>query len=330
MALDAFIHNYPYSEDKTSKLKALLADIQSGEVSDPNNELLGILLLQLYPQDLPLSEVWGYFSGERNWGNSYSMYRYFWEIEILDRASDEEVAELLDHLHEWLPRLRPVLEGGHCLRYLPVRLLARGLKAHGDQLDTEHLYDWLGVGMIEGDSWVEDEAIQKIRAWLRQRPEVQKAILTEGLIRCSESDEFKRQAFNRLYGAGLPSDFGLWCLKQAVAIADTKPHIAQLLLRRAVQAHTDQRINEGLSLEVLKEYAQKNETLRSRLTQLLSPPPLPPESLEEDKKYTEERNQQDEQWFNYVSPMKSHCARTKPLRPTLPDGLKIFWGLLQF
>ena len=93
LALDAFIHNYPYREDKTSKLKALLADIQSGDVSDPNNELLGTLLLQLYPQDLPLSEVWGYFSGERNWGNSYSMYRYFWEIEILDRASDEEVAE---------------------------------------------------------------------------------------------------------------------------------------------------------------------------------------------------------------------------------------------
>ena len=300
LALDAFIHNCPYSEDKTSKLKALLADIQSGEVSDPNNELLGILLLQLYPQDLPLSEVWGYFSGERNWENSYSMYRYFWEIEILDRASDEEVAELLDHLHEWLPNLRPVLESSHCLRYLPVRLLARGLKAHGDQLDTEHLYDWLGVGMTEKGSWAKDKAIQEIRAWLRQRPEVEKAILTEGLTRCSKSDEFKRQAFNRLYGAGLPSDFGLWCLEQAVAIADTKPHVAELLLGWAVQAHTDQKINEGLSLEVLKEYAQKNAMLRSRLTQLLSPPSIPPESLEEDEKYTEERNQQDEQWFNYI------------------------------
>ena len=301
LALDAFIHNCPYSEDKTSKLKALLADIQSGDVSDPNNELLGTLLLQLYPQDLPLSEVWGYFSEERNWENSYSMYRYFWEIEILDRASDEEVAELLDHLHEWLPSLRPVLENSHCLRYLPVKLLARGLKAHGDRLDTEHLYNWLGVGigMIEGDG-TEDEAIQKIRAWLRQRPEVEKAILMEGLIRCSESDEFKKQAFKRLYGAGLPSDFGLWCMKQAVAIADTKPHVAELLLGWAVQAHTDQRINEGLSLEVLKEYAQKNETLRFRLTQLLSPPPTPPESLEEDEKDTEERNQQDEQWFNYI------------------------------
>ena len=166
--------------------------------------------------------------------------------------------------------------------------------------------------MIEGDSWIEDEAIQKIRAWLRQRPEVQKAILTEGLIRCSESDEFKRQAFNRLYGAGLPSDFGLWCLKQAVAIADTKPHIAELLLRRAVQAHTDQRINEGLSLEVLKEYAQKNETLHSRLTQLLSPPPFPPESLEEDKKYTDERISKTSNGLTMSGPMKSHCARTKP------------------
>ena len=58
-ALDAFIHNCSDIEDKTSKLKALLADIHTGTLSDTNNELLGTLLAQLYPHDLPPSEVWG-------------------------------------------------------------------------------------------------------------------------------------------------------------------------------------------------------------------------------------------------------------------------------
>ena len=58
-ALDAFIHNCSDIEDKTSKLKALLADIHTGSLSDTDNELLGTLLAQLYPQDLPPSESVG-------------------------------------------------------------------------------------------------------------------------------------------------------------------------------------------------------------------------------------------------------------------------------
>ena len=58
LALDAFIHNCPNSLDKTDKLKALLADIRTGSISDPDNELFGVLLIQLYPQEVPPSEVW--------------------------------------------------------------------------------------------------------------------------------------------------------------------------------------------------------------------------------------------------------------------------------
>ena len=192
---------------------------------------------------------------------------------------------------------------------LPLKLLARGLKAHGDQLNTERLYDWLDVGFSENHDGFWDrakEAISEIRSWLEQCPKVQKAIFLEGLSRCSESDEFRWQPSNiykHLYGADLPPDFGLWCLKQAVAMADTQPHVAELLLERAFGTHVDQKNNEGLSLEVLKEHTRKNETLNSKLTKLLSLssiPPIPPELLETRKKYTEERKQQEEQWLEYV------------------------------
>ena len=86
-------------------------------------------------------------------------------------------------------------------------------------------------------------------------------------------------------------------------MADTQPHVAELLLERAFGTHVDQKNNEGLSLEVLKEHTRKNETLNSKLTKLLSLssiPPIPPELLETRKKYTEERKQQEEQWLEYV------------------------------
>ena len=306
-ALDAFIHNCSDIEDKTSKLKALLADIHTGSLSDTDNELLGTLLAQLYPQDLPPSKVWDYLSEE---GNPELIGRHlqFWDTELIEKSSDEQVVELIDNLQQQLPRLKSVLDGRD-LDDLPLKLLARGLKAHGDQLNTERLYDWLDVGFSENHDGFWDrakEAISEIRSWLEQCPKVQKAIFLEGLSRCSESDEFRWQASNiykHLYGADLPPDFGLWCLKQAVAMADTQPHVAELLLEWAFGTHVDQKNNEGLSLEVLKEHTRKNETLNSRLTKLLSLPsipPIPPELLETRKKYTEERKQQEEQWLEYV------------------------------
>ena len=279
-ALDAFIHNCTDTEDKTSRLKALLTDIHTGILSDTDNELLGTLLAQLYPQELPPSEVWDYLSEE---GNPELIGRHlqFWDTELIEKSSDEQVVELLDHLLERLPDLQPVLDVRH-LNKLPLKLLARGLKAHGDQLDTEHLYDWLSVRSERMRNSLDDQAIQEIRSWLEQRPDVQKAIFMEGLSRCPESDEFRRHAFkvqNCLYGASPPADFGLWCLKQADALANTKPLVAEYLLGRAD--------NERLSREILKEYTRNNKTLKAYWDQRLA-------SIAEQTEF-EERQQQEEQ-----------------------------------
>ena len=94
-ALDAFIHNCADTGDKTSRLKALLTDIHTGTLSDTDNELLGTLLAQLYPRDLPPSEVWDCLSEKGN-PRFFGRYWRFWDAELLDKSSDEQVAELLD------------------------------------------------------------------------------------------------------------------------------------------------------------------------------------------------------------------------------------------
>ena len=325
LALYAFIHNCSDSEEKTSKLKVLLTDIHTERISDPNNELLGTLLAHFYPHELPLSEVWTYLSARVNPKN-FGSYRRFWGFDLREKSSNEQVAEFLDNLQQRLPGLYPILDIH--LRGLYLKFLARGLKAHGDELDTARLYDWLSIDFAANQ--VNDkDAIREICSWLEQRPEVQKTIILEGLSRCPESDEFWSDAAKvqkRLYGSSPPSDFGLWCLKQAVAMADTKPRVAKLLLEWAFSAHTDQIGNEGLSLEVLQEYTQRNETLRAYLDQLLAPPSISPELLEEHKKYTEELKQQETQWLEYVRSNEAALLENRAAPYLLHQIALIYFG----
>ena len=264
-ALDAFIHNCPEGQGKTSKLKALLVDILRGSVLDPDNELLGILLNQLYPQEISPTEVWNYLSetGDRE-RIYFGAHHRFWKTGLLAKSSDKQVAKLLDCMPQRHPGMR-----SHRMEDLPLRLLARGLKTCGDQLATARLYNWLGAGENEHGYWGDSEANQEIRLWLEQRPDVQKALILEGLNRCPASGEIRSHAFKiygRLYGAELPPDVGHWRLEQAVAKVDTQPGIAVYLFEEAFR----RRKREGLALGVLRKHARKNATLNAHLDGLIA------------------------------------------------------------
>ena len=320
-ALDALIH-LPNSQDKTSKLKELLAGIQCGSISDPTDELLGTLLTQLYPQELPPSEVWGYLSetGDRGF---IGRYIAFWESKLIHKSSPGNLAELLDSLIERLPRLRPALDARY-LHGLPLKLLAAGLEARGDEIETKRLYDWLSVSIWDQDletSSYGRESIRHIRSWLEQRPEIQKKVIMEGLYRCLETDEFSYHAFDVhrcLYDARPPDDFGLWYLKRAVAVADTRPHVAEHLLERAVWAHKQRRGNEGLSLKVLQEHVRENEKLRTSLDRLIYPPPPPPKHRDRVTEQVLEKHKQQKQ--QRLDAVRSNLAALRENRAA-PDLL---------
>ena len=95
-ALIAFMHNCPES-DKTGKLEILLDEIETGNVPDAENEMLGKALTHLYLERLPPSKIWDYLrESARHVGGG--MYDLFWRDDLLKRSSDDQVAELLDSL----------------------------------------------------------------------------------------------------------------------------------------------------------------------------------------------------------------------------------------
>lgn len=271
-ALIAFNHNCPES-DRMDKLEILLDEIETGNVPDSENEMLGKVLSQLYPERLPPSSIWDYLrESARHIGGG--MYDSFWRYDFLERSSDDQVAELLDRLVERLPDLYIAIKSRQAGDVV-LELLLRGLVVHGDTISTKRLYGWIGIGNSEFEHFVREFSNTrfKIRTWLEQRSDVCKAIIMEGLRQGDDSDDFWAHVFDverRLYHANMPTDYGLWCLKQAVAVADTKPRIAEYLWEQAIDAHRFQRNNEGLSLELLNQHARKIETFKVRLDERLN------------------------------------------------------------
>ena len=298
-ALRAFVRmrNCPDYHDIANKLRRLLDDIQIGKVSDPNGRLLSILLVELYPDTVTPSEIWGYFCKQVD---PQPIRGPWWIWEIVDKSSEGQVAELLDHLNQQFAEVRSVLELHH-MGHVAVKLLARGLKGLGDGLATAHLYDWLRVGEIDHRGGGEE--LHAIRFWLEQRPDVQKALILEGLDRCPDSDDFRLHAHGvqkPLFQANLPSDFGCWCLEEATARIRTRPRVAEHLFETAFHW----RGGRGPSLSSLRKQARKSRILKTCLDRLLA---FQARIEEQDLKhreygrtFDEERRQEEERWLAHV------------------------------
>ncbi len=294
-ALYAFLHNCSDGQDKTSLLKRLLADIRTRSVTDSEDEILGTLLSQLYPQDLSASRVWNYLSEPSDSGLVGS-YVLFWYHDLLEKSSDEDVSELLDGLQCSPPGLWSALEiTGPLLEDFPLKLLARGLKAHGDKITTERLYDWLGVGAPA----VQYGAGENVRTWLEQRPTIKKAILTEGVRRYAESDEenfnvYMYEVEQRLYGANFPPDLGPWCVQQAMAATDSQ----------AVEYFIALASRMGLSLETQLEQAHGHKKLQNRISEMIMQREQEKikirELRREDQSYMKERERKENERLAYV------------------------------
>ncbi|MDE0158833.1 MAG: hypothetical protein OXI02_04840 [Candidatus Dadabacteria bacterium] len=337
LALDTFISTCPKDSEIRGELKALLADIHDGSISDPDNELLGTLLLKLYPRQLPPSEIWDYLY-EPVGRESEGTYWQFWQSAFCDRflenpeVEELEVEELLDSLWRRISGLRTAFDTW-LLNDLPLRLLLCGLQMHGDRIGRERLYDWLGVGLSENVKHDEYclEPISQIRAWLEQSPEIQKTIFEEGLNRCSESTEFSYHALNiqrRLYGATPPPDFGLWCLKKAVAMPESRSQASRFLLIQAVEAHKYQNGNEGLSLEVLGETTKNSGNLSDALKCLIVEPEVQNELPWRDggQSREEKEENEDRQWIDHVYTNKDALCANVAHPGLLHEIAEIYFG----
>ena len=258
-----------------------------------------------YPQDISPSEVWDYLY-ERGSPRLIGRYQVFWSRLLLRNSSDAQIVELLDSLSGRMSELRPALEQ-HNLDELPIELLERGLAAQAEPMEAGRLYEWLSVGTRLQRLHRRSQPLDNIRVWLQQRPDIQKEVVGAGLSRCPETDRFMVHAldvYECLYESELPSDFGLWCLNQAVATADAKLMAADHLLQKAVAAYRTKKHDRGLSVQVLRDLTTHHGKLRSKLETLLAPPSQSPPPTDEyerrNREFREKRQREESEWLGHV------------------------------
>ena len=335
-ALDAFVHNRPHGRQKTRELKELLADIRAGRVVDPNDDLLGVLLTELHPGELSVADIWKHLSVPANRGY-YGRYSRFWSRILREPCAHSAVAEHLDALAARPEVLVPVLQSV-VTRSLPVRLLARGLETHGEEVEAKRLYDWLGVGLVPPGQYPHGgDGPRRIRGWLERHPEIQKSVVAEGLQRGkSDPDRTIRaleyDVWQRLYGSTLPGDFGIWCLQRAEAEADVG--LARVLLKCAFDAVSEQRGNDGLSVDVLIERTRAHPVLADAFAELsVCPLDDAHAQRQEDRRLAGDREAEERQrrgkWIAHVRSQQDALRANRGSPDLLRQLAAGYFGFLQ-
>ena len=327
-ALDACVRITADSRERAETLGGLLDEVHAGSVSDPDDDLRGILLKELYPDVVAPSDVWRHIV-VRSQDSYFGRLWAFANGLLLEQSREQHLAELLDALHEHAAELVSALMESR-LGNLPLRVLERALGVHGENVEPARLAGWLAVAN-RSLSYGDRRSSAGVRAWLEERPEIQNAVYLESLRSPGPDDDtdvhpfwhFRHSAV--LHGSRLPPYFGRWCLDQSVTLVNAEPAVSLVLLGHAHASRDDPSLSEGLTVETMRERTRGHAVLERRLDELLQPRPEPPPSdehrteieelqqrrAEEQRQQREEwaaalREQQSELWENRFSPPNLH------------------------
>ena len=280
LALDAFIRHRGWGAG-AAELKGLLADVRAGVVSDPDDELLGSLLIALYPASLSASEILRHLKKPKapDGVAHFGRFHRFWRYHVPEKSTSSQLGELLDGLAERFEDFLPVLAGTLPATTIeplgrgrvPLSLLARFLAvSQEDDVCPRRLYDWLGVASDRRLRALPGDAVP-VTDWLTAHPDIQKAIIATGAARCAGSPDFRcrmRAVVRRLFRAGWSADYADWCLDQATAAADHE--VAGYFVHEvALSVHRRQH-DEGLSREVVEKRIGGNAALRQVFAERLA------------------------------------------------------------
>ena len=301
-ALDALI-GYVEQGIDTVDLRVLLEDIHAGSVSDPDDELLGVLLKELYPKVLSASDLLKYLKIPEDLSPN-GKYVSFWISHLPKNSTNMQLAELLGAITERFEQLSPVLgytefriadnggrtffNSGKLQGCLLARFLETAQRPVFSVVSAEHLFDWLRIVLDETPAPSTTET-ETIKSWLSSHPDGYKEMIKIGMERCLESPDFRRcmdKIEDRFYGVTQPPDFGRWCLEQAISSVDTG--IRGYLIRQVADSVYSHPHDKGFSREIVEERLAGDRAILDVFTERLR-------SREHTDKQHQERQQRIEE-----------------------------------
>ena len=302
-AMDVLVHQEAIEGKPLAELTNLLKDINNGTVSDPHDELLGRLLVKLYPNFLSESDVWQYFRTPKKPELVVGAYASFWTEKIVEQSTNTRLAKLTIEFIKGFDRFLEEYKSNKMQFRLfsDVRrcILPKFLEIIGDGASfASCLFDWVWLASDPRLSDLYEEEREMIRHWMNKHPEMKKVLSEMGM----ERERAPREICLRLYchlGITPPPDFGLWCLENA--ITEAKEESKEFLLGIVVSAIKNHWCNKDISLEIAEKKLSKDSLLKKRFTDMFSfsaEYDLAMKQLQDEKQleksYAEEQKQQDQ------------------------------------
>ena len=243
--------------------------LNQGTISDPDEELAGILLGKLFPRAVSASQVLNYLHLPKS--KILGMYQHFWAYEFPKTVPENDLPFVLDQLAQRSDLQSLNWVEFHISRTLAA-LVARGVHVHGDRIPDTQLFTWLRIGTDEyGERRHEPEFHKTITQWLNARPERYKGLL--GV--CFERNEAITSPLPGLFndsqvlrGIPAPADIGLWHFQNIDCTSNealSKEHLAE-----AMRSLWSDHPAPGLTFEMLLEWADDDPIKTSWLEPLLT------------------------------------------------------------
>lgn len=261
--------------------------------TDPDEELSGVLLRDLYPRAIGSKDVLRYLHAPRS--AVLGIYRLFWLVMYPKGVADAE----LQHVTNSLCKREDIQElecrDSH-VSGMYSGLVARAIIACGDDVDGAQVFDWLRLCMDDSSGYLgDDESHKLIREWFSMRPKRYLEILCICFAR-NESANKPRHSLRCdcqvLCGATHPPALGQWHFDRL--LKTDNPRLFEEHLRCAVYSLKNEANSEGvLTVESLRERAARLPDGVAYLESLLSPPP-DDLSIRQTAEILEQTNEQNE------------------------------------
>lgn len=302
-ALDALVHQEAVDGEAPADLTNLLEDINNGTVSDLHDELLGRLLVRLYPDFLSESDVWQYFRTPKE-TNLLGNYALFWIKNIAEQSTntqfDKLIVEFVKRFHQFLEEYKNNKGQFGLFSEMRRLMLPRFLELVEDKPSSyNRLFDWLWIASDSEFSDIDKEK-KMILHWMDKHPETKKVLFKTGMERDFAPKSIYRRFFHRL-GISPPPDFGFWCLENAITSTEKKSR--EFFLKIVVVAIKNHRHNKDISQEVVERRLATHPALKKKFINMLSEYDLTMKQLQDEEQleepYAEEQKQQQDR-IDYV------------------------------
>ena len=271
-ALDVYLQLWRDNGAAPSDLLTLLKAVDSEQIADPDDQLVGRLLEELFPDVLSAPEVLRYLRKPKV-PNYIGKYVNFWAYKILEQSKLDLLTELLDAFVDQYERMRNEIEANpdsNCLlRGFPAAILAQFLKKKPEQIASPRLFAWLGAAAWDGDWDYARQSEPGIAEWLERHPKEYKKLLAMGWEYCVQQSEctdltgFNRHLYmveRRFFGAALSQeDMGHWHLDQS--LATTNQIVQEHLIREVAYVVYSCRGGVNFTAEVVKKKISHNTSL---------------------------------------------------------------------